>query len=174
MPTIVPMQPDHIEGFHRALDVVARERKYLASIEAPPLEQSRAFVMGQLQAKSAMYVAVEDGEVVGWCDIKRMDRAAYAHCGGLGMGVLPAVRGKGLGTALIRATLDAAWESGLVRVELSVYDHNRPAIRLYEKVGFMREGVKHDGVRIDGRYMDVIMMAMVNQANRVLAERRHA
>jgi hypothetical protein len=31
---IVPIEPDHIESFHRTLDFVAREQRYLAMLEA--------------------------------------------------------------------------------------------------------------------------------------------
>jgi hypothetical protein len=37
---IVPIEVKHIESFRRALDQVARERKYLAMLEAPPLKKS--------------------------------------------------------------------------------------------------------------------------------------
>jgi hypothetical protein len=39
---IVPIAAQHVEAFHRALDLVARERKYLAFLEAPPFEATRA------------------------------------------------------------------------------------------------------------------------------------
>ncbi len=42
---IVPIEESHIDGFHRALDFVARERRYLAYLEAPPPERTRAFVL---------------------------------------------------------------------------------------------------------------------------------
>jgi hypothetical protein len=45
---IVPIAQDHIESFHRALDFVARERRYLAFLEAPPLESMRAFVLDNI------------------------------------------------------------------------------------------------------------------------------
>lgn len=32
---IVPLTPGEIESFHRALDLVARDRKYLSMLEAP-------------------------------------------------------------------------------------------------------------------------------------------
>ena len=35
---IVPISQDHIDGFHRALDFVARERRYLAFLEARVFE----------------------------------------------------------------------------------------------------------------------------------------
>src|SRR6476660_307797 len=42
---IIPMTPDHIDSYHRTLDFIARERRYLAFLEAPPLESTRAFVL---------------------------------------------------------------------------------------------------------------------------------
>ena len=48
------------------------------------------------------------------------------------MGVLSAFRGKGLGLRLIRTALQAAWATGITRVELAVYADNAPAIALYE------------------------------------------
>lgn len=45
---IVPIAPENIEGFHTALDVVARERKYLTWLEAPPFPEMRSFVLGMI------------------------------------------------------------------------------------------------------------------------------
>jgi RimJ/RimL family protein N-acetyltransferase len=39
-----------------------------------------------------------------------------------------------------------------------------PAIRLYKKVGFRQEGILKGGVRVDGSYKDVIVMAIVDPA----------
>jgi RimJ/RimL family protein N-acetyltransferase len=78
------------------------------------------------------------------------------------MGVLPSFRGRGLGTALIAATLNDARRRGLVRVELTVFASNLPAIALYEKTGFTKEGVMSGAVLIDGRYEDAILMAIVS------------
>ncbi len=38
----------HIDGFHDALDAVARERKYLTMLEAPPLPRIREFVFDMI------------------------------------------------------------------------------------------------------------------------------
>ena len=67
---ILPMTPDHIDGFHRTLDVIARERRYLAFLEAPPLDSTRAFVLDLIRRGCPQYVAVAEGEVVGWCDLR--------------------------------------------------------------------------------------------------------
>jgi hypothetical protein len=39
---IVPIEESHIDGFHCALDLVARERVRSGVFEAPPLESMRA------------------------------------------------------------------------------------------------------------------------------------
>jgi RimJ/RimL family protein N-acetyltransferase len=152
---------EHIESFHYALDTVARERRYLTFLAAPPLEETRGFVLGMIKNGDPQVVALEDGTVVGWCDIRRHFFPSHAHGGSLGMGILPGYRGRGLGRRLIEAALQAAREAGLVRVELSVHADNDRAIALYEKIGFQREGVARDAVFIDGRYIDTIHMAIL-------------
>lgn len=64
----------------------------------------------------------------------------------------PAHRGKGYGEAATRAGLARAFDNlGLKRVELSVLEGNGPAIALYKKCGFRREGTishRKDGVAV--------------------------
>ena len=162
---IAPIMPDHIESFHRALDLVARERKYLSFLEAPPLDQVRRFVLDRIAAGDPGFVAIVRGEVVGWCDISRLDRLIHAHRGALGMGIVASHRRRGLGLRLINTVLAQARKVGFVRVELCVHADNARAIALYDKVGFVREGVQRDATRIDGQYGDTIMMAIVEREN---------
>ena len=155
------MAPDHIESFHRTLDFVARERRYLSFLEAPPIELTRAFVLNNIKCRYAQYVAVTAGEVVGWCDVTPKERPIYAHGGVLGMGLLPPFRGWGIGGSLVRSVLAAARTAGLHRVELTVRETNTSAIALYRKVGFAVEGLHRDAVQIDGIYENVISMALL-------------
>ena len=76
------------------------------------------------------------------------------------MGVMHGFRGQGYGTRLMEATILAAKEYGIERVELEVYASNVPAIRLYEKRGFVHEGVKKNARKLDGQYDDVLLMAL--------------
>ncbi|WP_422273192.1 GNAT family N-acetyltransferase [Bradyrhizobium sp.] len=161
MVEIVPITQDHIDGFHRALDFVAREGRYLAFVEGPPLENTRAFVLDHIQRGHPQFVAISAGEVVGWCDVTPKERPIYAHGGVLGMGLLPQFRGQGIGTNLIRSTLAATRTIGLHRVELTVRQNNTRAIELYKKVGFRVEGLQRDAVQIDGVYENVVCMALL-------------
>ena len=158
---IVPITQDHIESFHRALDFVARERRYLSFLEAPPLESVRAFVLDNISHGYPQLVAVLAGQVVGWCDVVPKPRPIYAHVGVLGMGLLPEFRGQGLGDRLIRQTLAAARAFGLTRVELSVRENNASAIALYKRVGFGIEGLQRNATRVDGVYENVVLMAIL-------------
>jgi ribosomal protein S18 acetylase RimI-like enzyme len=159
---IVPIAEGHIEGFHRALDIVARERRYLAFLEAPPIEATRAFVLDNIRRGHPQFVAVSaNSEVVGWCDVTPMTRPTQAHRGVFGLGLLPQFRGQGIGTRLIKKALAAARAFGLHRVELTVRESNAGAIELYKKAGFAIEGVQRDAVLVDGVYENVVCMAVV-------------
>ena len=158
---IAPIDPAHIESFHRLFDSIARERRYLAALEAPPLESFRSFVLDTISQGQARFAALADGEVVGWCDALPKPLPIHRHVGVLGMGLLPAYRGQGIGRRLLQRTLEAARAGGLSRVELTVREDNVGAIALYEKFGFEAEGVQRNAFKVDGRYHNLIMMAVL-------------
>jgi ribosomal protein S18 acetylase RimI-like enzyme len=158
---IVPITQDHIESFHRALDFVARERRYLSFLEAPPLESVRAFVLDNISHGYPQLVAVSAGQVVGWCDVVPHPRPINAHVGVLGMALLPEFRRRGIGGRLIRQALDAARDFGLRRVELTVRESNTVAIELYRKIGFTTEGLQRNRIRVDGAFENQMSMGML-------------
>lgn len=75
---IEPMRPELIESFYEALDSVSRERRYLSFLEAPPLERLRTFVLDMIE-NGCQFVALDGSKVVGWCDVRRLDRETSAH-----------------------------------------------------------------------------------------------
>jgi ribosomal protein S18 acetylase RimI-like enzyme len=158
---IVPITQEHIEAFHRALDFVARERRYLAFLEAPPLDETRAFVLNNIAQGYPQLVVLSAGEVIGWCDILPKSRPVHVHVGVLGVALLPEFRGQGLGGRLMRQTLDAARAFGLHRVELTVREDNRGAIALYRKIGFQIEGLMRDAIKVDDACENVVLMALL-------------
>lgn len=156
---IVPIERRHIAGFRDVLDGVARERRYIAFLEAPPLAEVRRFVLNNLRSGAPAFVAQDDGRVVGWCDVIRKLRPTTSHSGVLGMGVAASHRGRGIGGRLIATTLETALARGLTRIELTVRTDNLAAIALYRRSGFETEGQLRRYLLVDGVYYDALLMA---------------
>ena len=157
---IVPIAEQHIESYRDCLDSVARERLYLAFVSAPPLGSTREFVLSNIARDIPQFVALDGEDVIGWCDISPMGLEGFTHCGSLGMGVHKRFRELGIGTRLIEQTISKAKEKGLERIELEVLASNTPALKLYEKMGFVLEGVKKKARKLDGSYDDLVGMAL--------------
>jgi L-phenylalanine/L-methionine N-acetyltransferase len=112
-------------------------------------------------------VAVVGDRVVGTLSVHTFpNRPRRRHVGAIGISVQDEWQGKGIGTALMRAGLELAdkWLN-LTRLELEVYTDNEPAIRLYERFGFEREGTLRQHAFRDGHYVDSYMMARLRSSN---------
>ena len=103
----------------------------------------------------------EDDRPVGNCGLHGLDTLN----GNAGLGIAvgdPADRGQGYGRDALRALI--AFGFGRLRLEriyLDVYDFNVDAQRLYERIGFVREGVLRHEFWRDGRWVDSVRMAML-------------
>jgi hypothetical protein len=66
--SIIPFSIEHLTAFRDVFDSVARERKYLAFVAAPPLEIVRTFVTRNMELGCPHFLAIADERVIGWCD----------------------------------------------------------------------------------------------------------
>ena len=163
---VVPTERCHIAGFRDVLDSVARERRYLAFLEAPSAAQMRRFVLNNLRNGYPQFVAVEDDRVLGWCDIVPKRHVTLQHVGALGMGVAAPHRARGIGKAMLQATIAGAAARGISRIELLVRADNEHAIALYRRFGFELEGRLRNYLIVDGAAHDVLAMARLeNRGN---------
>lgn len=158
---IAPIQAGDAESFHACLDLVAREERYLAFTRAPALEQTRDFIEHNLLHKHIQLVARDGSRVIGWCDILPGWQSGLQHCGVLGVGLLPAYRGRGIGRRLLTQALHLARTQGLYRIELEARSDNHAALALYEKLGFSIEGRKRAGLYLGDAYHDTTQMGLL-------------
>jgi ribosomal protein S18 acetylase RimI-like enzyme len=156
---IRPIRVSDAHAFREVLDAVCRERRYLATFEAPALEDTRKFVASNVRNKIPQFVAEADGKVVGWCDVIP-GKAGRSHVGTLGMGVHRNYRSRRIGVGLLETTLAEARRIGLEKIELSAHASNLVAIALYRKLGFIDEGVRRRGWLVDGIHEDLVLMAL--------------
>jgi RimJ/RimL family protein N-acetyltransferase len=124
---------------------VADERRYLKAIRNHP--------------HAAVFVAENDGEIVGRLSIARDPHPASNHVADLGLMVAASHRRRGLGRALLERAVDWARDARVRKLELHVFPHNAPAIALYESFGFAREGYRRDHYRRGTGFVDAILMA---------------
>jgi RimJ/RimL family protein N-acetyltransferase len=153
--------PEDFDAFYDCFAAICRERRFLALVEPPPKEQSFAFLEDARRHGMVQYVATAGARIVGWCDVVPHRWEGFRHGGRLGMGIARQFRGNGIGRRLLDATVRGARDAGLSRVELEVFSSNTNAIHLYERYGFVREGLHRKGRIIDGHVEDVVMMGLL-------------
>lgn len=75
----------------------------------------------------------------------------------------PAGRDRGLGTEALRLIVGYGFEQlGLHRISLDVYAFNPRARHVYEKVGFVAEGVLRDALRYADGWVDATVMSILD------------
>jgi ribosomal protein S18 acetylase RimI-like enzyme len=148
------------ESLCDTVNSVAREKWWLATVDGFTPEQTRSFLKFVADHSLSQVVAVAGGLIVGWCDVVPRGPRGFEHVGALGMGVRREWRGQGVGRRLLDQCLAAARTAGLEKIELEVFTDNAGAIHLYESLGFVREGVKSRARKLEGRYQDVLLMAL--------------
>lgn len=167
---IAPIALSNADSFRACFDAVAREKKYLAEIEAPPCTEMTAWIRSSIAHDDTLLVALDGQQVVGWAEVVPSKAHAVAHRGDFGMGVLAVCRGQGVGKRLILACIDCARSKGITRIELEARADNVSAIRLYESVGFKFEATRKNAMRFDGIHHDVVQMCLdMDEASPVAA-----
>ncbi len=105
-------------------------------------------------------ISETDGRILSLSSIECGSRQRMRHIGQVGISILPDWRGLGLGKAIMEVLIEwARAHPKLEKLALGVWSGNKPAIRLYQKMGFIEEGRKIREVKYaDGSYDDMICM----------------
>ncbi|CCM76999.1 GNAT family N-acetyltransferase [Rhizobium mesoamericanum] len=108
-------------------------------------------------------VATIDEQIVGDIGMTRY-RGRRNHVASIGMGVHDDFTGRGIGSALLAAIIDAAdnWLN-IMRLELTVYTDNEAALALYRKFGFEEEGILRAYAFRAGSCVDAYAMARIKR-----------
>ena len=126
---------------------VGDERRYLKALRRYP--------------NAAVFVAERsDGAIIGRLSLARDTHPASAHVADLGLMVAKEARGQGAGRSLLKAAVEWARGAGVRKLELHVFPWNGPAVQLYERFGFEREGFRKGHYQRRGDDVDAILMAL--------------
>ena len=158
---IVYSNEKYAESYNKTVDEVARERKYLSTVNGFSLDSSKWFINHMVSNKYPQYFLILNENVIGWCDINPKDVPEYQHVGILGIGILKDYRNKGYGKKLLLKSINHAKEiNHLEKIELTVFESNNTALELYKSIGFKIEGKKEKARKIDTVYDNEIIMGL--------------
>lgn len=124
-------------------------------------EQERQFLQGMADSpRELMLLGFCDGELAGSCSLSAVGPyRRVAHRCEVAIALYRKFCGRGMGTAMMTALLDQAKTARYEQAELTVVADNRPAVALYERLGFVRCGtLPHNMKYADGRYADACWM----------------
>jgi RimJ/RimL family protein N-acetyltransferase len=156
LPTLARWYQD--AAFLRLFDADACEPKTEAQLAGYLEEQHRS--------KTAFVFAIrllDQDDLIGYIEL---DGIVWAQGSGwISIGFGDAIhRSHGHGTEAMRLLLDFAFgELNLRRVQLTVFSYNTAAIRLYEKLGFQREGTFREFVQRDGQLYDMVLYGLLRR-----------
>lgn len=118
-------------------------------------------IFNELLDMDIIYVYEENDIAIGMFKLIRLQHRSshIAYLGGLA--VHPDFSGKGYGKKIMQEIIELGRQLGLLRIELSAAVVNDKAIRLYEKNGFVKEGVlkNYTWLKSEHRFLDEVMMA---------------
>jgi phosphinothricin acetyltransferase len=107
-------------------------------------------------------VAERDRMVVGWGSLNQFNpRKAYDYVADFSVYVERAWRGKGVGSALLRALIARAKQLGYHKMVLSAFPWNALGMALYEKHGFRTVGIYKEQGLLDEKWVDTIIMEKI-------------
>ncbi len=160
--TLRQLEQRDAEGLERAFMDPA-----LIRLLGLPGSRDAKFLRGLIDSASrdpgALYMAIDlEERLVGYTF---MDQIDWGHRHAIETGILindPRYWGTGLGRAAFGRLLMHAFDDlHIHRASLGVLEENLRAIRSYEALGFRKEGLRRDGLLLDGGWVDTVMMGVL-------------
>ena len=104
-------------------------------------------------------VAEADGRVIGWGSLNPFSaRPAYQYVADFSVYVERGWRGKRVGGRLLERLIEVARGLGYHKMVLAAFPFNESGLALYTRMGFQTVGVYREQGRLDGRWVDTIIM----------------
>ncbi len=104
-------------------------------------------------------VSCDDGKIAGWAALSPVSRrAAYAGVAEVSVYVGEKYRGRGFGSALLAALIEAAEQNGIWTLQAGIISENAASISLHCKHGFREVGRRERIGKLNGAWRDVVLL----------------
>jgi RimJ/RimL family protein N-acetyltransferase len=160
--TLRPARPTDARGLAALFAAVRSEGRWLLTPPSALSQPSEAFFIGEMIRSSdgLTLVAEADGEVIGNVLVSVERNTVSSHVGTLSIVVANGWREVGIGSEMVRAAQQWSAAHGLLKLALAVFPDNERAIAVYERAGFVREGLRRRQYRGEGDVLrDELLMA---------------
>jgi RimJ/RimL family protein N-acetyltransferase len=127
----------------------------------PTVTAEREFIESINKSTNQCFlIAVLNDKIIGNLSISNIDRARIKHSAELSITVLKNYWNQGVASNLMAEFIQWLKTTNLTKINLTVKEDNIYAIKLYEKFGFVKEGVITREFFIDGKYYNSIFMGL--------------
>lgn len=147
------------EAISRIYNQGIEDRVATLETELRTPEERRQWLAGRSPRHPVIVAENAAGEAVGWGSLNVFNpREAYRFVADFSVYVERAWRGKGVGRVLLERLIELAREHGFHKMVLSAFPTNTGGMALYEKLGFRTVGIYREQGRLDGQWVDTIIM----------------
>ena len=161
---IRPITLDDVENFYHMMCWLDEETEYMMyepgerQLKSNNLDDLKERIEVAVSGEDFLMVTVNDNEeIVGyiWAERGKMNR--ISHTAYIITGIRKAYHRQGIGSKFFNMLYEWAGENGIVRLEFV----NTGAKHLYEKNGFIVEGVRLKSMKVNGRFVDEYYMGKI-------------
>jgi len=169
--TIIIRQPKQSdlkqpEKFQRYInDLVTENAMILICTKKSRKDETRWLksILNETKKRKGVYLIAEhNNKIVGLTSVK-MDNERHSHIGIFGISIAKECRGIGLGKFLMKEIINLAkakLKPQLKIIRLSAYQGNKPALGLYQKMGFKQVATIPKQVQFDNKLINEIVMLL--------------
>jgi len=128
------------------------------------LAKQKAWFNKYLKDKNKKFFTISYGKIpIGFMGLSRIDKINHNADAFIAIGD-DKYRGKGFGKIAMQYLVKFGFKKlGLHKISLGVFEKNKPAVKLYKKLGFVTEGILKDDVFFAGEYHNQILMAIFSK-----------
>jgi ribosomal protein S18 acetylase RimI-like enzyme len=159
--TIRQAHEDDLSGLVEAIRSALGDRTYIVGETVADVVDHEEVLLRHNEVESRVFfVATVGGDVVGWVNLNHPEVVSLSHTAELTVGVVPDYRGHTIGSRLLERANDWARDNDSEKLYNSVPATNERGIAWLEDHGWETEAVRERHYRIDGDYVDEVMMAV--------------
>ena len=122
--------------------------------EAPEWEQ-----WDKTHLSDCRLVAKSGVEIVGWAALSSVSgRCVYKGVAEVSLYVRDSFRDQGIGTALLKATIEESQRAGIWTLQSGTFPENAASIAIQKACGFREVGIREKIGCMNGKWCDVVLM----------------